>query len=396
MILFLRSSDLGIDSRLRRYCRALRLAGIEHSALIWDRTGEALGDGKTPEIRYVKKQGGSGRLAIGLRLIGLNLFALRTMWSMRGQIKLVHAVDLDTALAAWLFNWFSKVPYIYDVYDHYPDSRGIEGRLRQIMDRLERRIIASASRVILADAERTAQHSPIPPERLMIIQNVPDAVQPTSMGSEARPVVNMHLKIGYLGTLERKFRGLEDILAVTAANPGVELHIAGAGSLEPLVKDSAAESKRVIFYGALAHQDGLAMLSRCDVVLGLYYSGVVNHRFAAPNKYFEHLLLGKPMLTSLDTPPGTKVSRDGTGWVIADGEDALAEAVVEMQNNPKLMQKCGENAAKLWQQHYSRYFEQAIAGDYVEALRAITGDYPPSGQVLPFPQTPKNPTECAG
>ncbi len=389
MILFLRSSDIGIDSRLRRYCRALRCAGLSHAALIWDRNGKALGDGKTPEIRYSVIQTKGGRAVIGRHLLGLNLFALRTMIKRRKYISLVHAVDLDTALAAYLFNLISGTPYVYDVYDHYPDSRGIVGWLRKVMNWLENCVIARASRVILADAARTAQHGPIPPERLMIVQNVPDfAPLPPSRKGEAA-VVNLHLKIGYLGTLEPKFRGLEDVLAVVKANPGLELHIAGAGALEPAVAEAAARSKRVIFYGALAHGDGMEMLARCDVVLGLYYANVPNHKFAAPNKYFEHLLLGKPMLTSVNTPPGAKVLRDNTGWVVADNAEAIAEALTEMQCNPARLRKCGEAASRLWHKHYASYFEQTIVGDYVDTVRLLMGEQSPFDRL----QRPSQPTE---
>jgi glycosyltransferase involved in cell wall biosynthesis len=395
MILFLRSSGLGIDSRLQRYCRALRLGGLAHSALVWDRNGKSLGDGKTQVIRYRAVQRSHSRLGIGWRLICFNLFALRTMWRMRSEIALVHAVDMDTACAACIFQLLSGVPYIYDVYDHYPDSRGLTGWSRAVMDWLEGCVITQSARVILADAERTAQHGPIDRAKLMVVQNVPDLVQRQSTNSSDASIINLHLKIGYLGTLEPRYRGLEDVLDVVAANPCVELHIAGAGALEPLVRKYASVSKRIIFYGALDHRDGMNLLARCDILLGLYYADVANHKFAAPNKYFEHLLLGKPMLTSLGTPPGTKVASEGTGWVIADGTDGIAAALAEMHLNPDVVRKRGEAAAKLWRKNYAAYFEMEIAGHYVDAVRELTGVYPPQGQVLPFPNSTNSSTGCA-
>jgi glycosyltransferase involved in cell wall biosynthesis len=101
------------------------------------------------------------------------------------------------------------------------------------------------------------------------------------------------------------------------------------------------------------------------------------------------------MLTSLGTPPGNNVAADGTGWVIADGPDAIANALKDMQADHALLRKCGDAAAKLWRRHYADYFERAIAGDYLDAVRDLTG-YAPKGQVLTFPRVAKHTTGRAG
>ena len=112
MILFLRSSNIGIDSKLRRYCRALRLSSIGNAALFWDRDSKTVGDINIPAIKYSSPQKYSSRLYIGLKILGLNGFALRKMFGLRHSISLVHAIDLDTAVAAWMFNRVTGTPYI--------------------------------------------------------------------------------------------------------------------------------------------------------------------------------------------------------------------------------------------------------------------------------------------
>jgi hypothetical protein len=190
-----------------------------------------------------------------------------------------------------------------------------------------------------------------------VIENVPDADQAAFVTSP--PSANERLRIGYLGTFEPRFRGLEDLLAVVAADARLELHIGGTGVLEPAITAAAAACPRIHHHGPMAHDRGLAMLAECDILLGLYYGGVPNHRFAAPNKYYEHLLLGRPMLTSTGTPPGDKVRADDSGWVI----DAIAQ--------PAMMAQKGERARLLWQRDYADYFDRVIAGDYVATVRRI-------------------------
>jgi hypothetical protein len=179
------------------------------------------------------------------------------------------------------------------------------------------------------------------------------------------------LTVGYLGTFEARFRGLEDVVAVVEAHEDLALHIGGAGAIEDQIASSAQRCSRIHHYGPMAHRDGLAMLAGCDLILGLYYAEVPNHKFAAPNKYYEHLLLGKPLLTSLGTPPGEKVLRHDTGWAIADGALPLVDAIADMMAKPDVMRVRGRNAAALWRRDYADYFERRIAGDYVRAVKSL-------------------------
>lgn len=369
VILFLRVCDIGIDSKIRRYCRALRLNAIDHMALFWDRDGTAKGDSAIPDIRFISTHEGGGKAFKAWRLLRLNLFAFFTLWRMRKTITLVHAVDFDMVLPAWLFNRLTGTPYIYDIYDNYPDSRGITGWMRKPLDWMERFIIAHAARVILADESRTVQHSPIAPAKLLIVENVPDIDQASLPLSAQDSDRNRALRIGYLGTFEPRFRGLEDVITVVQDMPDVELHIAGIGALGPHIEGAAAACPRIHLYGPMEHRAGLAMLAECDIILGLYYSAVPNHRFAAPNKYFEHLLLGRPLLTSTGTPPGAKVVANDTGWAVDDHADAIKSVLEHALADPQSVQEKGTRAAAIWQHSFANYFDRAIAGDYVSAVR---------------------------
>ncbi|MFZ1564310.1 glycosyltransferase [Sphingorhabdus sp.] len=371
MILFLRSSDVGIDSKLRRYRRGLDAAGLDNRALYWDRDGYTETDPNPDDLRFSYTPRNSSRWLTGLALIGLNIFAFRAMWQRRKQLSLVQAVDFDTVLAALLMRLLAGTPYIYDIYDSYPDSRGVKGVARLPFDWLEKLAIRHASLVILADECRTEQHCAIADEKRMIIENVPDADQNDFAALPQNKGPASQLRIGYLGTFEPRFRGLEDCITAVEANEDIELHIAGTGALEPHIKSHAATCPRIHLYGPMDHGKGLALLASCDIILGLYYRDVANHRYAAPNKYYEHLLLGKPLLTSAGTPPGRKVREQDTGWAIADGAAPIAAVLAEALADSQSLLAKGERARLLWQNKFAGYYEQVIAGDYVGEVRKL-------------------------
>jgi glycosyltransferase involved in cell wall biosynthesis len=370
MILFLRTSDIQIDSRLLRYARALDHAGIPHAAAFWSRGKIAASDPGFPVFRFIIPRRSPRRRTMLIPLLRANLFFMATVWRERRRISLLHAVDLDTALSAWIMRRLTGVPYIYDVYDHYADSRGLGGRLRDLLGRVEALIFRDAACVILADDARRDQHGPTPPDRLMVVENVPEAAQ----GETAMTAATPRLKIGYLGTFEPLYRGLEDLIAAVEGNAGLELEIAGSGALEAEIAAAAARCDRIRLHPPLAHRAGLEMLAQCDIVAGLYYSAQPNHRFAAPNKYYEHLLVGRPLLTSVATPPGQKVAEHDTGWAVEDGPEPVAAALADALADRAAVARKGRHAAALWRGRFTDYFAHKLRGEYVATVHAARRD----------------------
>lgn len=364
MIVFLRTSDTGIDSRLRRYVAALQARGLTAATLYWDRSGSAIGLPNVREFRYHAAGYLHRPSFTAAFLILFALFAIWKLWIHRREIELVHAIDLDTAIPALISNRLWGLPYVFDVYDHYADSRGLSGRAARLANWIEHRAMDRADRIILADHARVQQHGLTDLSKLLVVENVPMVEAVSGCG----PRVEGPLRIGYLGTLEARFRGIEDMLDLVEAQPDLELELAGTGVLQDLVRARAEGCPRIRYHGPLPHDEGLRLMSDCDLILGLYYRDVANHRFAAPNKYFEHLLLGRALLTSRGTPPGDKVEAEGTGWAVEDGTRGIQEALQLATCQRSLVQLAGKKAAALWQARFADYFERVICGDYVDAV----------------------------
>jgi hypothetical protein len=369
MIYFLRSADIGIDARLRRYQMALARLGQPFRSIFWDRGGPGDSDEAPSQIRYVTRTGFGQQQATIFAFALFNVFIFRSLWRNRRDIKLIHAVDLDTALPAALFAKITRIPLVYDLYDSFIDSRSITGSLRHILNYLERWVIRNAQLVIIADAGRITQHPPIPDEKLMVIENVPMILEV----EETRDLIRSQgmLRLGYLGTLEAYGRGIEDLCAAVTNLPFATLDVVGAGALAGFIEAQSESCNRIRYHGPKDHADGLSIMQQTDILVGLYYAHVPNHAFAAPNKYFEHLLLGMPMLTSLGTPPGDKVMANDTGWAVADGEAGISAALKEAHGNHELVKRRGANAKIQWQKNYTHYFEQQIIGVYCNRISQL-------------------------
>lgn len=369
--LFIRSANIRTDSRLGKYFSALDMHGIAYRVVYWDRSNEG-GECSERDFRF-RRSGAYGlRYRNILNLIAWNFYLVRVLIRNRKSISFVHAVDLDTGLGSILICKIFGIPFVYDVYDCYSDSRGIDGSKKIIVDWIERAVIKSSNLAILADPSRFRQIKiPSDYERMIIVENVPNDLHIEEAGSLGNSKET--LRLGYLGNLEAENRGLEDLLRFCIGEPLVELHVGGLGALTNLFHEAAQECSRIHFYGAMTHKDGLSMMKSCDLIVGLYYLKAANHKFAAPNKYYEHLLLGKPILTSRGTPPGERVVKFETGWAIDDGFQHISQILSYILKNPSQLVVRGQNARGIWDRKYSNYFLNIVAGKYASICQGFSG-----------------------
>lgn len=315
MIFFARSYVADFDARLGKYFDALTAAGLSYHFIGWNKDGSVRAQDDRHTLFSIRARlGGGWRNA--LALVRWNVFLFCQLWRARKNLRIVHAVDLDSAVASWMFCAIARKRLVFDIYDKYTAVRNISGVVGRILDSLETRIAKSADLTLIVSEERYVQHGlPAGQANVLVLENVPNAC------AHGRPMrkLSSPWMIGYFGVLEPRNRGLEDLLEVCAGRSDVELHVAGYGGLENMFAASGTEFSNIHFYGAMSSSAGLTLMASMDVVVGMYYLSVPNHLYASPNKYYEHLMLGRGMLTTVGTPPGAKVMDLDTGWAISEG-----------------------------------------------------------------------------
>lgn len=358
LIAFVRSYLSDYDSRIRKFFRCAELVNEEFMFIGWARAGA---DYEPAPYKVIYRSG----TRIGARwgnFIGFlrwQRYLLATLYKHREKIAAVHCADLDTALVGYLFCWLFRKKFIFDIYDQYSSSRGVSGYASRIMNCMESYLAREAHLCIIAAEERVEQH------RLqkganapLILENVPLE----DLGAEEIPEYSGTLHIGYFGVLERRHRGIEDLVAFASSRADIHLHIAGYGAREQEVRLAASRSGNITYYGPMQWAEGVALMRQVHVIGGFYYLSNPNHAYAAPNKYYEHLMLGRGLLTTRGTPPGQRVERHGSGWAIEEGLDPLNRWIAELHLSD--MRRAGMNARALWETRYRDYFQEHYVGRY--------------------------------
>lgn len=363
-VLFIRSFTPDFDGKFHKYQQALSEKNTSWHFLGWDRNGKFVSK-YTDKVSLYRKKGllGGGWKNI-INIILWNLFIVKYMYINRKNFTSVHIIDFDSAILAFPMAKILRKNIIFDVYDKYTSMRSFPKFLKLIIDKYERWMLENSDLAILADESRLEQHSISFQDNLLILENVPKQIElsPSILGLKQDP---NQLFIGYFGVLEKDNRGLEDVVEAVLKLESWVFHVAGYGELEEFFREiSEKYPAKVKFYGSQTSIDGLGIMNNMDVLLGLYYRNVPNHLYAAPNKYFEHLMLGKPLLTTIGTPPGNKVVESDTGWAIEEGVLSL-HRILSCIDSRYLYEK-GLNAQRIWGNHFQNYFYIKYVREYAE------------------------------
>ncbi len=365
MIFFVRSCLASYDSRIYKYFKCLKNAGVPYKFVGW-RRGDHNYRPQSHEVIYLR----NGRLGGGwsnlYSLLQWNFFLLYTLVVHRKEINVVHVVDLDSAFICNIFCRIFRKKIIFDIYDKYTAVRNISGIIGRIVDYLELSIAKKANLTILAGPTRYRQLALKKlPSNFLVLENVPA----TEIAKEAIPQKFDKIRLGYFGVLEPRHRGLEDLMSAVAANPDVEFHVAGYGGLLGEVKKYDKSCPNIHYHGILSSSDGLKLMSQMHIMVGMYYLSIPNHYYASPNKYYEHLMIGRGLLTTRGTAPGEGVSENGTGWAIDEGREAISVWLKRL--DPDLINSAGEAAYAVWLNQYIDYFQKNYNEIYLDKVKSM-------------------------
>lgn len=362
-IYILRSNDLNPDPRVDKYVHFFKHEGLPYRLVGWNREAAKINAPHTDYYNHYATYGSGLKNLWGM--ICWNIFLFVYLFRRRKYIKVIHACDFDTIMPALLMKLFVNMTVIFDVFDWYTDSRNINNRLIKLaLCSLEKVAVRKSDYIIICEPERIVQLGNVNQAKVLTMPNIPDF--PVTSGDMGRSF-NSHqeVSIGYVGILSR-FRGLEALLKVVSEMPTVTLHIAGFGELESMVLEYANHYHNILFEGKVAYEQGLSILASSDCIYAMYYTNVKNHILAAPNKFYESLYLGRPLITTIGTLVGEKVQKYDSGFVIEEGKEALRTLLSNI--NMDICMAKGKKAYDCWQHVFCEKIASFFKNEYAPII----------------------------
>jgi len=283
-------------------------------------------------------------------------FPLFWIWVLINLIKyqprLVYACDLDTVLPCYLYKLLFGKKLIFDVFDRYAMTL-IPAKfktLHSVVNHIEE-FFAARVDVLINISNEVSDTFPKKPKRSVIIMNCSKDFHLRKEESDGLDGQH-HLKVVYTGAIWRKSRGLEKITAAIKELTDVEFIIAGwHRDSDKEFLDQILKIPNVKFRGLLKPNDALALEASSDVMIALYEPGLLLYTVTLPNKLFESMMCGVPLITNVASHV---VNEMGCG-IIVDYYDVeqIKEAIMKLRDDTKLRRRLGLNARKAFLDKYS-------------------------------------------
>ena len=378
-VVLIRSNPVKPYPRLEKMANCLVKNGHNVTVLAWDRDMDyepreeqlKLKNCIVPIVRFGIKGQFSGGIKKNLKGI-IKFQKLIYLWLKRhsSEIDVIHAYDFDTGYTALKFAQKYKKKIVYDIADYYVDSHGLKGSsIGKLVKAMEDSIINKADATIICTEERKQQIRGTHPKRLFVVHNTPDIDIDNKL--EVERFSNLYveakrLKLVYVGILG-KARFIDKIAEVVAKRSDCEFHIGGfGGGMETFFEGMDREHDNIHFYGRLLYDETIALEKACDVMCAIYDPSVPNHYYAAPNKFYEALALGKPLIMVRDTGMASVVEKECVGEVIEYTAESLNRALDKLVNNREKREEVAQKAKQLYLNNYSwKKMETTISEIYL-------------------------------
>lgn len=356
-VVFLRSNPVDPDSRVEKEVNSLIQAGYEVEIVAWDR------DAKynikesyiTLEIDKVKvyRFGIPATFGGGIRknLRPLILFQIKLyywLYKNKNNYDIIHACDFDTAYTALKAAKKFDKKFVYDIFDYYVDAFGVPKYLKKFIENKDHKIINSADGLIICTEKRMEQIKGTTPKVLAVIHNTPANI---IKDSDKLNLEKSKVKLVYVGVLGSG-RFIKEIAEIVKDNMKYEFHIGGFGEYEQYFEEMSNKYNNIIYYGKLPYKKTLELENSCDIMMAIYDPKVPNHYYAAPNKFYEALMLGKPLIMAKNTGMDDVVSKYEIGEVIDFRPENLKAAMDRLAERKNKWSEISLRMKNIYEQEY--------------------------------------------
>jgi glycosyltransferase involved in cell wall biosynthesis len=278
---------------------------------------------------------------------------------------------LTIGLAGLALGRYFKVPFIFEVRDLWPEALVNVGALKNPLaiwwlERMAKKIYAGAKHIVALSPgmKEGIVRAGVPVDKVTVIPNASDLdlFSPDIDGSAQREQLGLKNRFAaiYFGAMGLA-NGLEyvikaaRILAERRSNHIVLVLLGSGGKRAELEKLATEyELQNVIFSNPAPDKERLArIVAGCDVCLTIYRA-TKEHSWS-PNKMFDALAAGKPVLINVPGWLGETIEKNNCGRCLdANRPEMLADALQELAANPELCRQMGKNARELAEREFDR------------------------------------------
>jgi len=303
----------------------------------------------------------------------LECFYLMVKEASKIKPQIVHSHDLNALPIGAFISSIHKIPLIYDAHEFETEREKIKTKFAKIaLKLLERSLIKKASRVITVSKPIALAYEKMYGVKPDLILNCPNyqKIKPCQNSREELNLpVNKKIFI-YQGGLEPS-RGLETLIETfeELKDKGVALLLIGYGRLEKKICEKAKQNPDLILFKKPVPPDQLyKYTSSSDFGLSLIEKQSLSKYYSLPNKLFQYLMAGLPVIVSNIPEQKRIVERFNCGLVVnSENKEEIKEAIIKLaRSDSSFYRQQALKAARIYNWENE---EKKLLKIYEEALK---------------------------
>ncbi len=266
----------------------------------------------------------------------LELYIYITLFYFLKKIDIVNAHSLMVLPIAVLLKRFDKKrKLIYDAHELETERFGLKGKAQKYSKTLEKKLIRRCDRVIVVGnyiRKWYVKEYSLNENQIYTVRNFNnvDLEKTTSKSNYLRKHFDLNpddIIFIYQGLLS-KGRGIDIYIeAFKSVQSNFKLVLMGYGPLESEIKNICDSYSNIFFHQAVKPSEIINVTSSADIGLCLIENYCLSYYYSLPNKLFEYVNAGIPVIGSNFPEISELVATNGIGWVIDPGINQLIDVI---------------------------------------------------------------------
>jgi colanic acid biosynthesis glycosyl transferase WcaI len=312
--------------------------------------------------------------------------AITGLFLHRPDVVIATSPQLLVGLSGWWLARCNGVPFVFEVRDLWPESLAAVGMgsqnspLHRSLAKIAGFLYRSCDRLVVvtpAFKDYLIEHWRVPEEKIFVVENgvetslfrrlAPNLAIRRELGAEGKFVAS------YIGTMGNA-HGLETLLEAATLlcerAPKVLFLLIGEGAEKARIV-SLARSRgltNVRFVGQQAREKIPAYITASDACLVLLKKTEL-FKTVLPTKMLEFMSCARPVILGVDGH-ARRVMEQAKAGIFVTPEDpaALADAIMQLADDPELRESLGRNGRQHVLQYFSRQHTAKVYLDVLEDL----------------------------
>ena len=342
------TNDLYTDNRVDKICIFLEKQG--YSVLLVGRIRKnsnalPIRTYRTKRMKLLNEKGALFYAEYNFRLFLFLVFHRAT---------LLVSNDLDTLLANYAASKFKpNTTLVYDSHEYFTEVPELTSRpkIKKIWEGIEAWIFPKLQTIYTVNESIAQLYRDKYKKDVAVVRNISPTWKPLSVMTKSD-----------LGIPDDKFiiiiqgaginidRGVEEAVEAMKHIENAALIIVGDGDVIPQLKLTVTNydlNEKVLFFGKRPYSEMMTFTYLADVGLTLDKPTNLNYKFSLPNKVFDYIHAGTPIICTDLVEVSAIINKHSIGLILPElSPENLVEKITYLQQNASILQEMQSNCQK--------------------------------------------------